>query len=153
MITKQKLAHLAVPMLAALAFPMFVVAGSAGASTASKPSTRATAKRAAAPAAVPKSPLTISFTSNMRQGNLVVLLDGMPVFNEEFRKPALLISQTTTWDPLPVRAGKHKLTAKVYGANGKTYLSEAYDLEISRTKGTELRIRTKGAGVTVEPAS
>jgi hypothetical protein len=52
-----------------------------------------------------------------------------------------------------VAAGKHKLIAKAYGSNGKTYLSGTYDLEVSRTKGIELRFRTKGDKLAVEPAS
>jgi hypothetical protein len=82
-----------------------------------------------------------------------VLLDGVPVFNEEFKKPVLLISQTTTWDPLQVAAGKHRLTAKVYDTKGKTYLSGVYNLEVSRTKGIELLFKMKGDRLTVEPAS
>jgi hypothetical protein len=88
----------------------------------------------------------------MRHGNLVVLLDGVPIFNEEFKKPVLLISQTTTWDPLQVASGKHRLTAKVYGTK-KTYLSATYDLNVSRTKGSELRFRMQGEKLTVEVAS
>ena len=80
-------------------------------------------------------------------------LDDVPVFNEEFRKPAMIISQTTKWDPLQVAAGKHKLTAKVHGQKGRTYLSGTYELDVSRTKGIELRIRIKGDTLTVEPVS
>ena len=94
----------------------------------------------------------ISFTSSMREGNLVVLIDGVPVFNETFQKPVLLISQTTTWDPLHVTAGKHRLSAKVYGTK-KTYLSATYDLNVSRTKGSELRFLMKGDKLTVEVGS
>ncbi|MCM3877498.1 MAG: hypothetical protein NEA02_13920 [Thermoanaerobaculia bacterium] len=103
---------------------------------------------------MPKSPITISITSSIRHGNLVVFLDGKPVFNEEFQKPLLFISLTTTWDPpLQVTAGKHTFAAKVYGKEGKTYLSGTYDLDVSPTKGIELRVRVKGDKLTVEPAS
>jgi hypothetical protein len=88
-----------------------------------------------------KSPITISFTSMMRQGNLVVEIDGVPVFNEKFQKPFLLISQTTTWDPLQVTPGKHRLSAKVYGTK-KTYLGDLRR-NVSRTKGSELRFVMK----------
>jgi hypothetical protein len=88
----------------------------------------------------------------MRQGNLVVMIDDVPVFNEKFQKPFLLISQTTTWDPLEVAPGKHRLSAKVYGTK-KTYLSAIYDLNVSRTKGSELRFVMKGDKLTVEVAS
>lgn len=164
MFMSRKLGYLVVPVLAAMAFQTLVAGESAGAPSTSKPpqgsttksTTGPTAKSAAKPAAraaVPKSPITFSLTSTMRHGNLVVLLDGVPVFNEEFQKPVLIISQTTVWDPLQVAAGKHKLTAKVYGAKGRTYLSEIYDLDVSRTKGIELRFRVKGDKLTVEPAS
>lgn len=114
---------------------------------------------AATPAAAPavsaaatKSPITISFTSTLREGNLVVVLDDVPIFNEKFQKPLLLITQTTRWDPLQIAAGKHTLSAKVYGSK-KTYLSATYNLDVSRTKGSELRFVMQGDKLTVELAS
>jgi hypothetical protein len=151
----RKLGRLVVPILAATAFQA-LVAGQTAAKPVAKPATKLATNsgaRSAVRSAAPKSPVTFSLTSRLREGNLVVLVDGVPVFNEEFRKPALLISQTTTWNPLPIAAGKHKLTAKVYGAKGKTYISGLYDLEVSRKKGIELRFRMKGDTLTVEPAS
>jgi hypothetical protein len=103
-------------------------------------------------AATPKSPITISLTSTLRQGNLVIVLDDVPIFNEKFQKPLLLISQTTTWDPLQVAPGAHRLTAKVYGAK-KTYFSKTYDLHVSGTKGSALRLVLQGDKLTVELAS
>jgi hypothetical protein len=103
-------------------------------------------------AAAPKSPITISLTSTLRQGNLVVVLDDVPIFNEKFQKPVLLITQTTRWDPLQIAAGQHRLSAKVYGAK-KTYFSATYDLDVSRTKGSELRFVMQGDKLTVEVAS
>jgi hypothetical protein len=96
--------------------------------------------------------MTISITSTLRQGNLVVMLDGVPIFNEKFQKPLLIISQTTTWDPVQIPAGQHKLSAKVYGTK-KTYLSALYDLNVSRTKASALRFVVRGDRVTVEVAS
>jgi hypothetical protein len=106
----------------------------------------------AASAGVPKSPITISITSSLREGTLVIVLDDVPIFNEKFQKPVLLISQTTRWDPLQVAAGKHRLSAKVYGTK-KTYLSATYDLDVSRTKASELRFVVQGDKLTVETAS
>ena len=103
-------------------------------------------------AAVPKSPITISITSTLRQGNLVVVLDDVPIFDEKFQKPVLLISQTTRWDPLQVAAGKHRLSATVYGTK-KKYLSATYDLDVSRTKAGELRFVMQGDKLLVELAS
>ncbi|HKQ61208.1 MAG TPA: hypothetical protein VJS92_07940 [Candidatus Polarisedimenticolaceae bacterium] len=144
MFSTRKLAHVVVPVLAALALQALA----AGAPP--KPRGKSTGK----PTAKVVVPVTISITSLMRRGNLVVSLDNVPVFNEEFRKPIYLISQTTTWgDPLQVAAGKHRLTAKVVGARGKTYVSETYNLEVSPTKGMDLRFRTKGDRLTVEGAS
>lgn len=102
--------------------------------------------------AAPQSPITISITSMLRHGKLVVMLDGSPVFTEEFQKPLLLISQKTTWDPIQVASGKHRLSAKVYSPK-KTYLSATYDLNVSRTKQSELRFQMKGDKLTVEVAS
>jgi hypothetical protein len=123
MFMTRKLGRFVVPIVAATVFQTLWAGASTGALSSSKPSHRSTTKSATTPAvraAVPKSPLTISITSSMRHGSLVVSLDGVPVFNEEFQKPVLVISQTTTWDPVQVTAGKHKLTAKVYGKEGKT---------------------------------
>ena len=106
----------------------------------------------AANAAAPTSPITISITSALRQGNLVVVLDDVPIFNEKFSKPFLLISQTTKWDPLQVVAGTHRLSAKVVGTK-KTYFSKDYDLQLSRTKGAALRFVMQGDKLTVELAS
>lgn len=103
-------------------------------------------------AAVPVSPITISITSSLREGNLVVMFDDVPIFNESFRKPVLLISQTTKWDPVQIPAGPHRLAAKVYGTK-KTYLSALYDLNVSRTKASDLRFVMKGDKLTVEVAS
>jgi hypothetical protein len=164
MFMSRKLGSLVVTVLVATSLQTLVAGASANAPSTSERSHRSTTKstakpsaksaaRHAGPAAVPKSPITISITSRILHGNLVVSLDGVPVFNEEFQKPFFVISQTTTWDPLQVTAGTHKLTAKVYGKNGKTYLSGLYDLEVSRTKGIELRFRMKGDTLIVEPAS
>ena len=111
------------------------------------PATQAATGKPAKSAAGPTSPVTISFKSSMRQGNLVVLLDGVPVFNEKFQKPFLVISQTTTWDPLRVAAGTHRLTAKVHGTK-KTYISKTYDLQLSN-KGAALRFVMQGDKLTV----
>jgi len=80
------------------------------------------------------------------------MLDDVPIFNEKFQKPVLLISQTTTWDPVQIPAGQHRLSAKVYGTK-KTYLSARYDLNVSRTKASALRFVMRGDKLTVELAS
>ena len=126
-----------------IAAPTAVAAATTAATTAPTP---------AVGAAVPKTPITISITSSLREGNLVVLLDDVPIFNEKFQKPLLLISQTTTWDPLHVAAGEHKLSAKVYGTK-KTYFSATYELDVSRTKGSALRFVMQGDKLTVELGS
>ena len=110
------------------------------------------AAKPAVSAATSKSPITISITSALRQGKLVVMLDDVPVFNETFEKPLLLFTQTTTWDPLQVPAGTHRLSAKVLGAK-KIYFSKLYDLHVSRTKGNTLRFVLQGDKLTVELAS
>jgi hypothetical protein len=110
------------------------------------------APKPTASASGPKTPITISLTSSLREGNLVVMLDGVPVFDEKFQKPMLLISQTTTWDPLQVPAGAHRLSAKVYGSK-KTYSSKLYDLHVSPTKGSALRFVMQGDTLTVQLAS
>lgn len=146
MFKTRMLAFLVIPVLAAAAFQTLA---------AKAPTAKPTAKSAATPAVragMTRSPITISITSTMRNGNLVVLLDDVPVFNEKFKKPVLVISQTTTWDPLQVTAGKHRLSARVHGTK-KTYLSAIYDLNVSRTKGSELRFLMKGDKLTVEVGS
>ena len=126
-----------------------------GATPAANSAATPAASSAATPAvrvAATKIPITISLTSMLREGNLVVVLDDVPIFNEKFQKPVLLISQTTTWDPLQVPAGEHRLSAKVYGTK-KTYLSAIYDLKVSRAKGSALRFVIQGDKLTVELAS
>jgi hypothetical protein len=126
-----------------LAMPAVNSAAMLAANSAPKPYARV---------AVPKSPMTISITSSLRKGSLVVALDDVPIFNEKFQKPILLISQTTTWDPLQVAAGKLKLSAKVLGTK-KTYFSKTYDLDLSRTKSTALRFVLQGDKLTIGLAS
>jgi len=147
MFKTRMLARLVIPVVFATGFQSHVAGQPAG-----TPPTSKSAAKPAVPAAVPKSAITISITSTMRRGNLVVVLDDAPVFNEKFQKPFLVISQTTRWDPLQVPAGKHRLSAKVYGTT-KTYLSATYDLDVSSTKGSELRFLMKGDKLTVEVAS
>jgi hypothetical protein len=143
--------------------PVMIAALVAGAATASS-TTSKSGKASAKPAAkattsakpkfntlAPKSPITISFASRIRQGNLVVSLDGTPIFNEAFEKPFFVISQTTTWDPVEIPTGKHKLSVKVHGKK-KIYSSSIYDLEVSR-KGMELLIKVEGDRLVVTPAS
>jgi len=125
------------------------------AAPAACPCSMPAANPAAQPAvstSVAKSPITISITSTLRQGSLIVMLDDVPIFNEKFQKPLLLISQTTTWDAVQIPAGQHRLSAKVLGTK-KTYLSALYDLNVSRTKASSLRFVMQGDKLTVELAS
>lgn len=121
------------------------------AALAAAPAANPPAKTAVGAAAA-TSPITISLTSSLRQGKLVVVLDDVPIFNEKFQKPFLLISQTTTWNPLQVSAGPHRLSAMVYGTK-KTYFSKTYDLQLSRTKGAALRFVMQGDKLIVGLAS
>jgi len=158
---KKMLGAVAVSILVATAVSAALSDGSGSTTSTHRSTAKTTAKPAAKPApksatktlATTKQPITISITSRIGHGNLVVILDDVPVFNEEFKKPPFLISQTTTWDPIQVSPGKHKLTAKVYSTKGKTYLSGVYDLDVSKTKGIELRVKMSGDKLTVEPAS
>jgi hypothetical protein len=103
-------------------------------------------------AGVAKIPITISITSSLREGNLVVMLDDVPIFNEKFQKPVLLISRTTTWDPLEVAAGDHRLSATVYGSK-KKYFSKLYDLHLAPRGGNTLRFVMQGDKLIVDLAS
>jgi hypothetical protein len=130
-------------------------AAAPAAAPAASPCSTQTVAPAVLPAvrtAASASPTTISITSTLREGKLVVVLDGVPIFNEKFRKPMLFISQTTTWDPVQIPAGQHRLEAKVYGTK-KTYLSAQYDLNVPRTKASALRFVMKGDKLTVQVAS
>lgn len=100
-------------------------------------------------AAAATKPITISLKSSLRRGNLVVLLDDVPIFNQKFEKPLLVLSQTTTWDPLKVTPGTHRLSARVHGTK-KTYFSKSYDLQLLSTKGAVLRFVVQGDKLTVE---
>ena len=148
-----------VPLLGAAALLLLTagasVAGSAGSSPARRTAARSAraAKPVLEPAVVPKGKITISLSHRLRRGNLVVLLDGAMIFNEEFVKDGLVISQTTVWDPVEAPAGKHTLVAQVKGKNGKTYLSDTYDLRLSQTDGIEIRIRMKRDKLEIDPVS
>ena len=116
-------------------------------------SRRPLTKSASAKTLSAKNTITISLSHRIREGSLVVTLDGTPIFSEGFTKPIYLISQTTTWDPVEAAVGKHMLAARVQGKNGKAYLSGTYELQLSRSKGIELLIRMKGDKLTIDQAS
>ena len=106
----------------------------------------------AAPAVepVPMVDVTISFAHRLRRGTLVVLLDGVAVFSEQFKKAKLAVVQTTVWDPLKAPAGRHTLSVRVNGEDGTTYVSDSYKFEFSPEEGIELRIGLKGDSLTVK---
>jgi serine/threonine protein kinase len=108
------------------------------------PSRPVVAKPPASRPPVPMANVTISLAHRVRGGTLVVSLDGVPIFMERFSTPKMALIQTTTWDPLRAPAGEHKLKARVTGDNGKTYVSEAYPIELVRAEATKLRISFKG---------
>jgi len=135
------------PLLAALA----LLAPSA--STAGSPTRKPTTAKPATKTLAPQSKVSISLSHRIKEGNLIVLLDNRPIFNEVFQKATLAISQTTSWDPISVPAGKHMLTARVNGKNGKTYKSGTYELQLSQKSGIDLIIRMKGDKLVVGPAS
>jgi serine/threonine protein kinase len=110
----------------------------------------AVAKAAPAVAPKPMVDVTIRFAHRLRRGKLVVLLDGVAIFSENFSKAKLALVQTTVWDPLKAPAGRHTLTARVSGEDGATYVSEAYKLEFPPEQGVELRIGLKGDALTVK---
>jgi serine/threonine protein kinase len=99
---------------------------------------------------VPLASIAISLTHRLRNGTLVVTLDGAPIFTEEFSKAKLAISQTTTWDAFKAPSGTHKLRARVKEENGKTYLSDSYTVELPRTAETAIRIGFKGDTLTIK---
>jgi len=101
-------------------------------------------------APVPQVDVTISFAHRLRGGTLVVLLDGVAIFNEKFSKTKLAIVQTTVWDPLRAPAGGHTLFAEVTTEDGKTYVSGPYKLEFPPDRGVALKIGLKGDAVTVK---
>ena len=121
-----------------------------------KPAAVATHAPAKAPAAVPPvlaSNVTISLSHHMRQGTLMVSLDGVPIFDERFTKSKLAIFQTTVWDPLHAPAGEHTIIARVTGQDGKTYVSNSYPVAFPSGKGIALRIGLKGDALTVKPSA
>jgi serine/threonine-protein kinase len=102
---------------------------------------------------VPMATVTISLAHRVRRGTLIVSLDGVPIFMERFSAAKMALFQTTTWDPVKVPAGGHKLRARVNGDNGKTYLSDPYSVELPRAKATALRISFKGATLAITQIS
>jgi serine/threonine protein kinase len=119
-----------------------------------KPAPQAVSKVAApVRAPVPKSSVSVSLTHRLRSGTLVVSLDGKPFFSERFSKSKLALMQTTTWDPFEAPAGSHKLSARVLGDNGKTYLSDPQSVELIRARRTGIRIGFKGDKLTLTPTT
>ena len=156
MLNSKQFGRFVIPVLTVALVAGASLAGPTGSDSGQKPQAKKTAKptTSAKPkfnTLAPKSPITISFASRIRQGNLVVSLDGTPIFNEAFEKPFFIISQTTTWDPVDIPTGKHKLSVKVHGKK-KIYSSSIYDLDVSR-KGMELLIKMEGDRLVVTPAS
>ena len=111
---------------------------------------RAPAKVPLPAPAVPASNVTISLAHHMRQGSLMVSLDGVPIFDEKFTKSGWAIFQTTVWDPLHAPAGQHTIIAHVTGQDGKTYVSSSYPVEFPSGKGVALRIGLKGDALTIK---
>ena len=121
---------------------------------AAQPTSRtAVNKPAPARPVAPPASVTISLTHRIPNGTLVVSLDGKPVFTEKFSKAKLALRQTTTWDAFEAPAGTHTFRARVHGENGRTYLSEAQNIELPRAKGTAIRIGFKGDTLTVKQTS
>jgi serine/threonine-protein kinase len=131
-----------------------VVLGRAPAEPAATGTTTAAAPPLPAPVppkpAVVTTKATFSLTHRIRQGTLVVSLDGVAIFREEFSKAKMAISQTTTWDPVKVSAGKHTLKAKVIGADGRTYQSDVYAVQLPRSPAATFRIRFKDGKLVVQ---
>jgi serine/threonine-protein kinase len=123
---------------------------------AAKPAAIASSAPAKAQAPVrqlPAANVTISLAHRMRQGTLVVSLDGVPIFDEKFTKSKLAIFQTTVWDPLHAPAGEHAIIARVTGQDGKTYVSDSYSVAFPSGKGIALRIGLKGDALTVKSSA
>ena len=129
-----------------------IAAAAAPTRPAATPS-RAPAPAPAPPAAkvvVPTTKLAISLTHRIRRGTLVVSVDGARVFSEDFSKAKLAISQTTTWDPVDVPVGTHKIRARVRAEDGTTYVSDLTTFELARGRELPLRIRFKDEKLTLE---
>ena len=116
----------------------------------SVPKAATVSNAAATVATAPTVNVTISLAHRLRRGTLIVLLDGVAVFNEKFAKSKLALVQTTVWDPLKAPVGGHTLTARVTGEDGKTYVSDSYTFEFPRDQGVELRFGLKGDSLTVK---
>ena len=154
------------PAEATAATPAKPTAAQAAKPTASqtaKPAATQTAKPAAAqpakpsasapaPArmAMPPSRVAVSLSHRIRNGTLVVELDGVPVFNERFTKDKFAISQTTSWDEFRAPSGKHELKASVRAENGKTYLSDLHIVDLPRARSAVVRIGFKGDKLTIK---
>jgi len=93
---------------------------------------------------------TISLTHRMREGTLMVSMDGVSIFNERFSKEKLALMQTTTWDPVSVATGRHTLRAQVMGAGGTVYSSEPYAVELLKSQEATLRIKFKGEKLVIQ---
>jgi hypothetical protein len=119
----------------------------------SAPVTRVDHKPAAVAPVASTADVTIRFAHRLRRGTLSVSLDGVTIFAEKFSRAKLVLVQTTIWDPFHAPAGGHKLSAKVTGEDGTTYVSAPYDVEFPVGQEIELRIGLKGDTLTVKPTA
>jgi serine/threonine-protein kinase len=119
----------------------------------SAPVARVDHKPAAVAPVASTADVTIRFAHRLRRGTLSVSLDGVTIFAEKFSRAKLVLVQTTIWDPFHAPAGGHKLSAKVTGEDGTTYVSAPYDVEFPVGQEIELRIGLKGDTLTVKPTA
>jgi len=117
-----------------------------------KPASAVAKPLAVAPVAM-SADVTIRFAHRLRRGTLSVSLDGVTIFEEKFSKAKLVLVQTTVWDPFHAPAGGHKVSAKVTGEDGTTFVSEPSEVEFPVGQGIELRIGLKGDTLTVKPTA
>ena len=104
---------------------------------------------AARPAVAPAK-LTIRLVHRVRNGTLVLSIDGDTVHDEAFSKSRLALQQTTIWEPIAVSPGRRTLRARVTGGDGKTYLSAPLTVELPKGGGVEVRIRFKGDTLAID---
>jgi hypothetical protein len=93
---------------------------------------------------------TISLTHRIREGTLIISMDGVSIFKERFSKEKLALLQTTTWDPFLIAAGRHTLRAQVIAAGGAVYSSDDLPVHLEKSQDAELRIKFKGDRLVIQ---
>lgn len=74
--------------------------------------------------------LVVRLRHRIGGGELKLLVDGKPAIAGDFSKKKLDLVKVSAWEPVPLAAGVHTLTATVTSTKGKSYVLEPVTVEV-----------------------